>query len=402
MAEQSPPEYTVNEALMAIGNGKFQINMFLYAVLGSMAKAMELTLLTYIRLAVEADLQLTSSEENLISIVTYVGIILGAWIWSAVSDSFGRKNGVLSYIDRAEILMHPFGLVFRPGFLGSTIVTSLAGLISYVAPNYVTLLILCFIVGLGLGDAHVFTTWFMEFVPTLRRGAWMITFFVSCSIGTSTKALLAWGIMERYGWRLLLGVSSLPSLIALLFYTLVPKSPRFLYAKGELGEASKILNWGAELNKRQLPEEKAEGKGTSEKGAQNEREVVTSQEDEIKDVTLDIDKTLAALRQNLITGMDESISQLVSAALLTSMVENNSSPIDLVLFKHIFMLRDYPLKSRNIIDPRFYKDVFIISLAKLPRLFLAYWTMETLGRKMSMAIMLGWGFIGFFIQVMDQ
>nr|GEZ96878.1 organic cation/carnitine transporter 7-like [Tanacetum cinerariifolium] len=58
--------------------------------LGSMAEAMELTLLTYIRLAVEADLQLTSSEENLISIVTYVGIILGAWIWSAVSDSFGR------------------------------------------------------------------------------------------------------------------------------------------------------------------------------------------------------------------------------------------------------------------------------------------------------------------------
>nr|GEZ03693.1 hypothetical protein [Tanacetum cinerariifolium] len=37
--------------------------------------------------------------------------------------------------------------------------------------------------------------------------------------------------------------------------------------------------------------EKAEGKGTSEKGAQNEREFVTSQEDEIKDVTLDIDKT---------------------------------------------------------------------------------------------------------------
>nr|GEV73148.1 organic cation/carnitine transporter 7 [Tanacetum cinerariifolium] len=80
IAEQSPPEYTVNEALMAIGNGKFQINMFLYAVLGSMAEAKELTLLTYIQLAVEADLQLTSSEENLISIVTYVGIILGAWI----------------------------------------------------------------------------------------------------------------------------------------------------------------------------------------------------------------------------------------------------------------------------------------------------------------------------------
>nr|GEX28717.1 truncated transporter-related protein [Tanacetum cinerariifolium] len=111
------------------------------------------------------------------------------------------------------------------------------------------------------------------------------------------KSLLAWGIVKRYGWRLLLGVSLLPSLVALLFYTIVPESPRFMYAKGE---ASKIVNWGAELNKRQLPEEstsgikKVEGKGTSEKGAQNERKVVTSEEDEIKDVTLDIDKTVVA------------------------------------------------------------------------------------------------------------
>nr|GEY94343.1 organic cation/carnitine transporter 7-like [Tanacetum cinerariifolium] len=159
-----------------------------------------------------------------------------------------------------------------PGFLGSTIVTSLAGLISCVAPNYVTLLILRFIVGFGLGGAHVFTTWFMEFVPTLTRGTWMIAFYVSCSIGTTVEALLAWGIVEMFGWRLLLGVSSLTSLFALLFYKKVPESPRFLYAKGELAKASKILEGGAELNKRPLPGE----------------------EDEIKDVTLDVDKTVAS------------------------------------------------------------------------------------------------------------
>nr|GFD29750.1 organic cation/carnitine transporter 7-like [Tanacetum cinerariifolium] len=59
--------------------------------------------------------------------------------------------------------------------------------------------------------------------------------------------------MERYGWRLLLGVSLLPSLVALLFYTLVPESPGFLYEK---------------------------------------------EEDEIKDVTLDIDKIVAGEIQN--------------------------------------------------------------------------------------------------------
>nr|GEZ04199.1 truncated transporter-related protein [Tanacetum cinerariifolium] len=125
------------------------------------------------------------------------------------------------------------------------------------------------------------------------------------------------GIVERYGWRLLLGMSSLPSLVALLFYTLVPEAATFLYAKGELGEARKILNSGAELNKRQILEgrlisantnesthnvqpsintlsappmivevsrvnelkestfgtEKAKRKGTSEEGAQNEQKM---------------------------------------------------------------------------------------------------------------------------------
>nr|GFA99769.1 hypothetical protein [Tanacetum cinerariifolium] len=82
--------------------------------------------------------------------------------------------------------------------------------------------------------------------------------------------------------------------------------------------------------------EKADGKVTSVDGAQNEHEVVTSEEDEIKDVTLDLDKTvageiqideehhtlkkddpvlisvwlrLAALRENLITSIVESIPQ---------------------------------------------------------------------------------------------
>nr|GEU91854.1 truncated transporter-related protein [Tanacetum cinerariifolium] len=158
----------------------------------------------------------------------------------------------------------------------------------------------CFIVGMGLGAAHVFTTWFMDFIPTLRRGAWMIAFFVSCLVGTSTKALLAWGIVERYGWRLLLGVYSLPSLVALFFYTLVPEAPRFHYAKCELGEASKILNSGAELNKRQILE------GGSSKRTKD----VTLDLDKIKDVTLDLDKTVEIKDVTLVTSEEDEIKDV--------------------------------------------------------------------------------------------
>ncbi|GJV39054.1 hypothetical protein Tco_1417494 [Tanacetum coccineum] len=93
----------------------------------------------------------------------------------------------------------------------------------------------------GLGGAHVFITWFMEFVPTLTRGTWMISFFVSCLTGTSAEALLAWRIVERFGWSLLLGVSSFPSLLTL-----------FLISVRKMWVSRRILDWGAKLNKRLL------------------------------------------------------------------------------------------------------------------------------------------------------
>nr|GEU45177.1 hypothetical protein [Tanacetum cinerariifolium] len=313
--------------------------------------------------------------------------------------------------------------------------------------------------------------------------------------------------MERFGWRLLLGVSLLPSLFALLFYKKVPKDPRFLYAKGELAEASIIFEGGAELNKRPLPGGGLIYAHTDEsthnvqalintisappmigEGAQNKRKVVTSEEDDIKYVTLDMDKTvageiqideeyhtlknddpvdragpkveqgnlknekedetnkntklitrhnnthkflditsmgesvrqlgktiahvlisvwlrLAALRENLITSMVESVPQL--AQLFSPAWWRTTALLLILVFLNTYSYYEIihltsKLKSGNIIDTGFYKDVFIISLAELPGLFLAYWTMETLGRKRSMAIILSLGYIGFFIQVMDQ
>ncbi|GJY19380.1 organic cation/carnitine transporter 7 isoform X2 [Tanacetum coccineum] len=44
-------------------------------------------------------------------------------------------------------------------------------------------------------------------------------------------------IMPSYGWRRLLGLSAVPYLAALLFYGLVPESPRYLCTQGRLAEA---------------------------------------------------------------------------------------------------------------------------------------------------------------------
>jgi hypothetical protein len=60
--------------------------------------------------------------------------------------------------------------------------------------------------------------------------------------------------MPTLGWRWLLGLSSVPLAILLLFYSVVPESPRYLAAKGETEKAFKILQQMAKVNCRSLPQ----------------------------------------------------------------------------------------------------------------------------------------------------
>ncbi|KAL8209410.1 hypothetical protein R6Q57_006142 [Mikania cordata] len=141
-----------------------------YAGLGWIAEAMEMMLLSFVGPTIQREWGLSSSEESLISTVTFVGMLVGAYVWGIVSDSYGRKKG----------------------FLGASTVTSVAGLLSAFASNYTSLLILRCFIGVGLGCGHVFSSWFLEFVPTAKRGTWMVVFATFWTIGTIIEAWLAW------------------------------------------------------------------------------------------------------------------------------------------------------------------------------------------------------------------
>ncbi|OMO53222.1 General substrate transporter [Corchorus capsularis] len=139
------------------------------------------------------------------------------------------------------------------GFLGIPVVTSTVGLLSAFSPNYVSLLITRGLVGFGLGGGTVFLTWFLEFVPASKRGMWMVIFTSFWTFGTISEASLAWIVMPRLNWRWLLALSSAPSFALLLFYAVVPESPRYLCMKGDTSDALQILEKIASVNQRRLP-----------------------------------------------------------------------------------------------------------------------------------------------------
>ncbi|PIN03608.1 hypothetical protein CDL12_23870 [Handroanthus impetiginosus] len=58
--------------------------------------------------------------------------------------------------------------------------------------------------------------------------------------------------MPRLGWRWLLAVSSVPSLLVLLFSNIAPESPRYLFMKGRTNEALRVLEKIAFINGKQL------------------------------------------------------------------------------------------------------------------------------------------------------
>ena len=81
---------------------------------------------------------------------------------------------------------------FRTGLLFSTLFTTGMGFLSALSPNYLCLMALRFLVGVGLGGSHVYSSWFLEFVPAQNRGFWMIIFSFFWTIGTVLEASLAW------------------------------------------------------------------------------------------------------------------------------------------------------------------------------------------------------------------
>jgi hypothetical protein len=66
MEEQSA-SYTVDDALLSSGFGKFQMLIFSYAGIGLIAEAMEMMLLSFVGPSVQLEWKLTSHQESMIT-----------------------------------------------------------------------------------------------------------------------------------------------------------------------------------------------------------------------------------------------------------------------------------------------------------------------------------------------
>eukprot|EP00210_Caulerpa_lentillifera_P009224 g8793.t1 len=223
--------FTFEDALDGMGIGLYQNLLLLYVGFAWVCDAMEMMLLSFVSNAADCVWGLSSTQESFITSVVFIGMFLGSYTWGIVADNEGRKRG----------------------FFATAMVTAIWGFASAFSPNYAALLVFRGLVGFGLGGICVAFSLFLEFVPTQYRGRYAIAIQGFWTIGALAQAGLAWLVLPKLGWRYLLGISTIPLVIMLLFYPLLQESPRYLLVKGETEKAERILQTMARLNKSELP-----------------------------------------------------------------------------------------------------------------------------------------------------
>lgn len=224
---------TVQDAIDEIGFGRFQRRLLGVCGITWAADAAEILLIGFALPSITDEFGLGSVSGGLIATVTFVGMLVGAWLWGPLADRIGR----------------------RLGFQLTVLIFAVFGLLSAFAPNPTWLLVLRGITGFGLGGALPLDfSLYAEYLPSRHRGRNLVLLESFWALGTIAAAGLAWVLVPTVGWRPLLASSALAALLVLWIRARVPESPRYLAVMGRTEEARRIVEQIAQDNGRPTPE----------------------------------------------------------------------------------------------------------------------------------------------------
>jgi putative MFS transporter len=155
----------------------------------------------------------------LLPLAGITGTVIGSSLWGWLGDRIGR---------RASILLA--GVIF--------VATAICGSM----PNFSWNLVMCFVMGLGVGGMLPITFALMaETIPARHRGWLMVLIGGDVAGAYIITSWLASALTPTYGWRIL-WLLGLPTGVALILLNRwIPESPRFLIQNGREHEARAVM-----------------------------------------------------------------------------------------------------------------------------------------------------------------
>ncbi|QGX90510.1 MFS transporter [Tatumella sp. TA1] len=165
------------------------------------------------------------SDQASFASVTFLGLFVGASLLAPFADRFGRR---LTFI-------------FALGWYG------LFSLIMAFQQSSEGILLCRFLVGIGLGvELVTIDTYLAEWTPAhLRNKAFAFAFFIQF-LSVPAVALLSWWLIPHQwfglaGWRWVIIIGALFSVVIWLVRRRLPESPRWLMEKNQVGAAHQIM-----------------------------------------------------------------------------------------------------------------------------------------------------------------
>ena len=229
----SIPLTTVEQGIQAAGVGKFQYRLFVIFGLVWMADAMQVLSIGFSAPSIAKTFGIAVPQALESGTVFFVGMLVGAFVFGRLADRIGR----------------------RPVLMAAVAVDACFGVASAFAPDFTWLLVLRFLTGIGVGGTlPVDYAMMAEFLPSDRRGRWLVLLESFWAVGTFLLAVLAL-VAVRWGddaWRVIFYVTGIPALVGVVLRFSVPESPMYLNRSGRAEQARAVLARMAEVNGRSV------------------------------------------------------------------------------------------------------------------------------------------------------
>ncbi|MQL54316.1 MFS transporter [Acidianus ambivalens] len=172
----------------------------------------------------------SSSEASLVASLGLFGYVVGAPIFSFLSDRIGRKPAMVftSFL----IAIGSFGDAF--------------------SVNFPMLSLFRFITGMAIGaDLVLVMTYIAEMSPAKKRGIYSNIAFIAGYAGLGIGPYIAAEVVTtipNIGWRIVFMIGGILAVGALLIRAYAPESLRFLAFHGKLEEAEKLISIMEEIS----------------------------------------------------------------------------------------------------------------------------------------------------------
>ncbi|MBM0321146.1 sugar porter family MFS transporter [Staphylococcus pseudintermedius] len=184
--------------------------IFFIGALGGLLYGYDMGVISGALLYLKDDIPLNAYTEGLVVSSMLVGAIVGAGLSGPLSEKLGRRR-----------------LVFM-----ISIVFIIGALILALAPTMEVLVLGRVIIGLAVGGSTaIVPVYLSELAPTDARGSLSSLNQLMITIGILASYLVNYAFAPIEGWRWMLGLAVVPSVILMIGVIFMPESPRWLLEK---------------------------------------------------------------------------------------------------------------------------------------------------------------------------